>query len=66
MDILWKGAVSAKFLANRPKLCENCAFPQNFYTMKVGESTVFFAVQEINAGLTFLGKAGKDDIKEEF
>ena len=30
--------------ANRPKLCGNCAFPQNFHTRKLGEITVFFAV----------------------
>ena len=26
-----------------PKLCGNCAFPQNFHTRKLGEITVFFA-----------------------
>ena len=26
------------------KLCGNCAFPQNFHTMKLGEITVFYAV----------------------
>ena len=31
--------------AIRPKLCGNCAFPQNFHTRKSGEITVFFAVQ---------------------
>ena len=25
-----------------PKLCGNCAFPENFYTRKPGEITVFF------------------------
>ena len=30
--------------ANRPKLWGNCAFPQNFHTRKLGEITVFFAV----------------------
>ena len=29
------------------KLCENCAFPQNFHTMKLGEITVFHAVPDI-------------------
>ena len=29
---------------NRPKLCGNCSFPQNFHTTKLGEITVFFAV----------------------
>ena len=28
----------------RPKLCGNCAFPQNLHNMKLGEITVFFAV----------------------
>ena len=26
---------------NGPELCGNCAFPQNFYTRKLGEITVF-------------------------
>ena len=30
--------------AIRPKLWGNCAFPQNFHTMKLGEITVFYAV----------------------
>ena len=30
--------------ANRPKLCANCAFPQNFHTRKLGELTAFYAV----------------------
>ena len=29
---------------NRPKLSGNCAFPQNFHTMKLGEILVFYAV----------------------
>ena len=29
---------------DRPKLCGNCAFPQNFHTKKLGEITVFYAV----------------------
>ena len=40
-------AISPNFLVwkfFRPKLCGNCAFPQNFYTRKLGEITVFFAV----------------------
>ena len=31
--------------AIRPKLCENCAFPQNFHTRKLGEITVFYALR---------------------
>ena len=41
VDLLW-------FLYDgnigRPKLCGNCAFPQNFHTRKLGEITVFIAV----------------------
>ena len=29
--------------ATRPKLCGNCAFPQNFHTRKLGEITAFYA-----------------------
>ena len=29
--------------AIRPKLCGNCAFPQNFHTNKLGEISVFYA-----------------------
>ena len=29
---------------NRPKLCRNCAFPENFHTSKLGEISVFYAV----------------------
>ena len=39
VEILWKGTVSSY-----PKLCGNCAFPQNFYTRKLGEITAFYAV----------------------
>ena len=28
----------------RPKLCGNCALPQNFHTRKLGEITVFYAL----------------------
>ena len=34
----------SNFRVNRPKLCGNCAFPQNFHTRKLGEITVFFSV----------------------
>ena len=33
-----------------PKLCGNCTFPQNFRTRKLGEITVFYAVQMLTAG----------------
>ena len=29
------------FRANRPKLCGNCAFPQNFHTRKLGQIRYF-------------------------
>ena len=34
--------------ANRPKLCGNYAFPQNFHTQKLGQITVFYAVLDLN------------------
>ena len=37
---------SLRKIPYRPKLCGNCAFPQNFHTMKLGEITVFYAVPE--------------------
>ena len=37
-----------QFRAIRPKLCGNCAFPQNFHTRKSGKIMVFFAVSAIN------------------
>ena len=40
--------ISLDFLAIRPKLCGNCAVPQNFHTKKSGEITVLFAVSPIN------------------
>ena len=44
--LVWKfcGKTQFPLSANRPKLCGNCAFPQNFHTMKLGEITVFYAV----------------------
>ena len=47
MEILWKGTVSAYFLANRPNLRENYAFPQKFHQIKLVEVTVFFAVKSM-------------------
>ena len=38
VEILWKD------IAIRPKLCGNCAFPQNLRTRILGETTVFYAV----------------------
>ena len=34
------------FWAIRPKLCKNCAFPQNSQTKKLVEITVFFTVNK--------------------
>ena len=42
MEILWRGTVSEQF----GEICGNCAFPQNFPTRKLGEITVFYAVQK--------------------
>ena len=39
-----KGIVSAKFWANRPKLCGNCAFQQNFHNRELVEITAFYVV----------------------
>ena len=43
-EILWKGTVSVQFRAICPKLCGNCAFPQNFNPRKLGEILVFYVV----------------------
>ena len=39
-----------------PKLCGNCAFPQIFHTMKLGEISVFFAVLVFDSLNLFLYK----------
>ena len=39
-----RGEHCAKYL----KFCGNCVFPQNFYTRKLGEITIFYAVESIN------------------
>ena len=44
------------FVANRPKLCGNYAFPQNFHTRKLVEITVFFAVGVFLPQLKLHGK----------
>ena len=41
---LWKPRVSTESRAICLKLCESCAFPQNFYTRTLGEVMVFYAV----------------------
>ena len=45
MKILWKGTVSAEFRAIRSKLFRSCAFAQNSHTWKLGEITIFYAVE---------------------
>ena len=46
--LMWKFCGKAQLphsfgqFAIRPKLCGNCAFPQNFHTRKLSEITVFF------------------------
>ena len=39
--LLWKFSAKAHFPHS---FCGNCAFPQNFYSRKLSETTVFFAV----------------------
>ena len=36
--------LSQRKMPIRPKLCGNCAFPQNFHTRKLGETTAFHKV----------------------
>ena len=45
MEVLWKGADSSQFRANRPKLCGNFVFLQNFHTGELGEISVFYTVK---------------------
>ena len=42
--LFWKGTVCTMFRENHPKLCKNCAFPQNFYTIKLSTIKVFYKV----------------------
>ena len=42
-----KGTVSPLFRAIRPKLCRNFAFRQNFHSRKLGEITIFYAVNNL-------------------
>ena len=53
--LVWKFCEKAEVphsfgrIANRPKICRNCAFPQNFNTRKLGEiALVFFVVWSKN------------------
>ena len=45
MEILQKCTVSTEIQTIRPKLCENCAFPQIFHIRKLVEITVFMQWQ---------------------
>ena len=42
--LAWNFCGKAQFWALCPKLCRNCAFPQNVHARKLGEITVFFAL----------------------
>ena len=44
VEILWKCTVFAEFRATCPKICGDCAFPQNFHTRKFGKITVIYAM----------------------
>ena len=44
-----KGTVSSEFRAIRPKLCEKCAFPQNFRARKLGKFRNF-TQRQVNIG----------------
>ena len=49
--MVWKFFGKAQFPHSFGRIarnCENCAFPQNFYTRKLGEITVFYAVMMSN------------------
>ena len=48
-DIIARNTIiSPNFHKIRPKQCRNCAFPQNFHTNKLDETTVFYAVYEMD------------------
>ena len=44
VETLRKSTVTTVFRTNFTKLGENCAFPQNFWTRKLGETLVFYVV----------------------
>ena len=52
MIIFWKGTVSADFRTIRPKLWRTCTFPWNFYTRKLGEISLFYAVLFIESNVS--------------
>ena len=49
LDIVKKNDfnVTLHKILNRPKLCGNCAFPQNFSSKELGEISVFYAVSRV-------------------
>ena len=53
---MWNGTVSAKFRSNRPKLCVNCTFSQNFHIRKLGKIAVFLRQYVSQLFLTFFQK----------
>ena len=44
LEVLWKHIVSVEFRAIRPKLHENCAFPQKCHIKKLSKILVFYAL----------------------
>ena len=62
MEILWKRTVSADFQAIVPRVCKNCALPQNFHTRNLREISVFYAVK-IKGLSRFSNKIKAHDIR---
>ena len=64
VEILWKSAVSALFRAIGLRLCRSCAFPQNFYNMKLGAIMVFYVLlfQFIDMRTIFSFKVSATDV----
>ena len=54
--LVWKFCGKAQFPHSygRPKLCRNCAFPQNFHTRKLSEIRVFLVVKPFKFDLVEL------------
>ena len=60
VETLWKHPISADFWANCPKLCENCACPQNVNNGKLGEISVLYAVRKVIKSNGHKGKYPED------
>ena len=61
--------VSAKYRANRPRFCRNCAFPQNFRTRKLDKISVFYAVLFMSLQLVLvniLSETRKNNFTENY